>query len=236
MTIKKGEDWGTRQRVDDTIPVVSSDGAFADLFTVEDGTEQDGNSAGGNSAGGLVLRGPELVGLVPNNDVPATPRQSTNGLARTVGARGTRHDILGHERTVLPLDLGIVVLNPGSEGETRLVMASSLVVCGRFWSGVTEAAMNSAFLADWNVTPSGHPNDGRFDIVRAELSMSDRMKAKKRLVSGSHLPHPNIDVRRLREAEFRPAPTARVWIDGREHRNVALVSVVVVSDATSMAI
>lgn len=220
MTIKKGEDWGSRRLVPDTVPVVTSDAALADLFTVDDHS----------------LVGPEIVALVPNGDTPKTPRHSSNGLARTMGARGTAEAIIGHERTVVPVDLGIVVLNANSPTEQTLVMAASLVVCGRFWSGITEAAMNAAFLGDWNVTPSGHPNDGRFDVVRAELSIGDRWKARKRLVSGAHLPHPDISVRRLTEAEFTPVPSAQVWIDGRSHRHVARVHVTVVPDAVLVAI
>ena len=224
MTIKKGEDWGERTLVPAGTPIVDSDAALAGLFAVNDG------------GGELELSGPEMVGLIPNDRDSKDPRASSNGLARTMGARGTIDSLAGNERTVVPIDLGIVTVNPGSETTRHLVMAASLVVCGRFWAGVTEAAMNAAFLADWNVTPSGHPNDGRFDVVRAELSIGDRLKARKRLVSGAHLPHPDISVRRLKTAEFEPVPSARVWIDGRMYRDVARVLVVVVPDAVSVAI
>ena len=107
---------------------------------------------------------------------------------------------------------------------------------GRFWAGKTEAAMNSAFLDDWNVTPSGHPNDGRFDVITCEMSMSDRWKARKRLPAGTHVPHPDLSIRRLKHAVFRPVPTAKVFMDGRPMGAVVRVEVTVIADATSVAI
>ena len=225
MTIKKGEDWGGVGLVDPATPVAESDSDLAGTFEVMRGPDGD-----------IELVGPELVVLLPNDTEPATPREANNGLTRTVGARGTSEQVLGQERTILPIDLGVVTIDPGSEQQQDVVVASSLVICGRFWSGVTEGAMNSAFLSDWNVTPSGHPNDGRFDVVKVELGISDRFKAKKRLVSGAHIPHPNISIRRLKEAEFRPPPSSQVWIDGRGYGRAAMVTLRVFPDAVSIAI
>ena len=162
--------------------------------------------------------------------------RATNGLAKTLGARGTAEALLGEERTLLPVDLGIVTINPGSERASHLVMSSSLVVASALWGGVTEGAMNAAFLGDWNVAPSGHPNDGRFDVLRVEMRIADRLKARKRLPTGSHVPHPSISIRRLKEAEFRPASSAKLWIDGRGCGNVSVVRVRVIADAVTLAI
>lgn len=223
MTIEKGKDWGAPGEVPVDTPVARSDAELSNLFSVDDGE-------------GRTLTGPSLVVLLPNTDSPRTPRESTNGLAMTLGARGTIDSVLGSTRTLLPIDLGVVTLDAESEEPRRLVMSSSLLITGALWSGVTEAAMNAAFLDTWNVTPNGHPNDGRFDVVRAELGLADRFKARKRLATGSHVPHPNISVRRLKRAEFRPAPSSKVWIDGKPMGRVELIEVTVVPDAVTLAI
>lgn len=225
MTIEKGKDWGRRGEVGVNTPVARSDAELSEFFQVDE------------SSGTPCPKGPELVALVPNGDetVPKDPRLASNGLALTLGARGTVETVLGHERTIVPIDLGVVVIHNGSTPLT-MVMSSSLVIASKFWSGPIEGAMNSSFLGEWNVTPSGHPNDGRFDVISAELPMSDRMKARKRLPSGSHVPHPAISIRRLRSATFTPPPSARVWVDGRALGSAARVEVSVFPDAVELAI
>lgn len=227
VTIEKGKDWGRRGIVPPEVPLATSDPEIADLFTVDDSEEA------------LGLSGPELIAFAPASHAPTTtkvdPRQSTTGLASTLGARGGPDDVLGQERTILPLDLGVVTVFGKGTTET-VVMSSSLVIASKFWSGEVEGAMNSSFLGEWNVTPSGHPNDGRFDVVMAKLSMSDRLKARKRLPSGSHVPHPDISIRRLKAATFTPAPSAKVWIDGRLIGPAAKVEVVVFPDSVELAI
>lgn len=226
MTIEKGKDWGRRGLVPSEVPLATSDPEIADLFTVDDSGEQP------------TLVGPKLIAFTPGGrPSPAStgdPRLATTGLANTLGARGTPEVVLGQERTIVPIDLGIATVH----GTTTqmIVVASSLVIAHKFWSGPIEGAMNSSFLGEWNVTPSSHPNDGRFDVVSAKLSISDRLKARRRLPSGSHIPHPDISVRRLKAATFTPAANARVWIDGRELGRAAKVEVAVFADSVELAI
>ncbi len=225
MTIEKGKDWGSRGIVPADAPVVDSDAGLASLFSVE--IAEDGAAA---------ISGPALVGLIADPTPSPKPQMASNGLAKTLSARGSAEALRGNERTIVPIDLGVVTLSrPGPE-TMRIVMASSLVISSRFWAGVTEGAMNAAFLGDWNVTPTGHPNDGRFDVVRVEMSMADRLKARSRLTSGTHLPHPDISIRRLKNATFVPAPSARVRVDGHPYGACVEVAVSVIPDAVLVAI
>ncbi len=166
-----------------------------------------------------AVRGPERVGVVGGD------------LARTVGARADREEIRSGERVALPIDLGVVTID-GRE----VVMASSLLIKRPFWSGEVDAAMNASFYGAWNVTPSGHPNDGRFDVVHAALSWSDRWKARSRMVTGSHVPHPDITIRRLKSSEFTPHVRARVWLDGVCIGSASHVKFSVCADATFVLI
>ncbi len=220
MTIKKGEDWGSRGELDADAPIVSSDRALAELFSIV----RTGDDA-------PTISGPAQVGLIPNDVATNLPGTPTIDLARTVSARATAADLRSGERTLLPLDLTIVTVD-----ETDHVMAASLVIRRPYWLGVVEGAMNASFLDDWNVTPSGHPNDGRLDVVRAELSASDRWKARSRLTSGMHVPHPDIAIRRLKTHEFRPDSRATVRIDGVDRGHAHSVGFVVVPDAVIIAI
>ena len=165
------------------------------------------------------VRGPARIGLIGGD------------LARTVGARSDREEIRHGARVALPIDLGVVSID-GRD----MIMASSLIIRRPFWSGEVDAVMNASFYHSWNVTPSGHPNDGRFDVVHAELSWSDRWKARSRLPTGSHVPHPDITIRRLTTCEFTPHRVARVWLDGVRVGSASRVEVSVRADAALVLI
>lgn len=203
MTIRKGEDWGTRTMLLDGDPIVGSDHEFSSLFTVVDG----------------AVSGPERIGLVGGD------------LARTVGATAMPDELRHGERVGLPIDLGIVSI----DGVDR-VMASSLLIRRRWWRGEIDAAMNASFFGSWNVAPRGHPNDGRFDVIHADLSFGDRWKARARLDTGSHVPHPDITMRRLKACEFTPVSGARIWLDGVCVGSASHVEFSVEADATMAVI
>ncbi len=205
MTIKKGEDWGTRGQLPPDAPVVDSDAALAALFTP-------------TSAG--RLSGPPVVGLTPGGD-----------LARTLSAQGSADDLHRGERTLLPVDLAIVTVDA-----RVVVMASSLLMRRSWWTGPISGAMNASYLGDWNVAPSGHPNDGRVDVFEANLSLSDRWKARSRLPSGTHLPHPGIIVRRLKTISWDLDATRTLTIDGVDHGRPSSVTVECVPDAVTLGI
>ena len=203
MTIKKGEDWGSRGALERDAPVVASDRALAALFRV--------------SKSGLV--GPRQVGLVGGD------------LAATMGVRASEKELRSSERTLLPIDLATV-----DTGDMVVVMAASLVIRSRFWAGEIRSVMNASYLGEWNVSPAGHPNDGRLDVIEAQLGLSDRLKARKRLPAGAHVPHPSISIRRLKSVSWPVEGAQRVTIDGEQFPGVRSVSVQVCPDATVVAI
>ncbi|MFS8584718.1 MAG: hypothetical protein FWJ72_06500, partial [Acidimicrobiia bacterium] len=80
---------------------------------------------------------------------------------------------------------------------------------------------------DWDVAPRAHPGDGVLDVADVSPSMPllDRWRARGRLPSGAHVPHPDIAVSRRRALQIdlgRPTP---VWLDGErvgEARHLAV--------------
>lgn len=212
MTIEKGKDWGTRLELPTDAPIVSTDHELAQLFSID----ADGS-----------LAGPSMIGLRS----PTPEVNNASGLARTVSARASNDELRSGERTALPIDLAVVSL----DGEWH-VIAGSLVLRRPRWAGVVEGAMNASFYGDWNVAPAGHPNDGRLDVIRAELPIADRLKARKRLPAGTHIPHPGITVRRLKAGKFTPDSRARVWLDHHDFGHVHEVDFAVHPDATTIVI
>ena len=166
-----------------------------------------------------TLTGPAQVGLLGGD------------LAATLGVRATEQDLRESTRTLLPLDLAVV-----DTGATTVVMSASLLVRSPAWTGPIRAVMNAAHYGEWNVSPSGHPNDGRLDVIEATLGLGDRLKARKRLPAGLHVPHPAISIRRLKSVEWQVRSRERVWIDRVEIRGVKSLKVRVHPDATVVAI
>jgi diacylglycerol kinase family enzyme len=113
------------------------------------------------------------------------------------------------------IDVGAVIVN-----RQRFAFVAHVIARSRGWSGPVFAVMNSEWLGDWIVAPRAHPGDGYFDLVEARLSVGDRIKARRRLPTGTHVPHPAIHVRKITTTEI-PFGTSRcVYVDG-EHVGTA---------------
>ena len=74
--------------------------------------------------------------------------------------------------------------------------------------------MNAEYLGRWDVAPRAHPNDGLLDTLDLNLSLGDRLKAWRRVVAGTHVPHPGIEQRRSLSASVRFDRPVPVEADG----------------------
>lgn len=152
-------------------------------------------------------------------------------LARTCGATGAEERIRGPEAQTLPVDLGEVLL----DGALQFFVAH-LVARRSWWRGRIVAAMNAQYLGEWNVAPRGHPNDGRVDVFDADLTLGDRWKARSRLATGTHVPHPAISQRRVSGVQLDLPPGTRVWLDGECVGVVTSMSIRVAPDALTVVV
>jgi hypothetical protein len=130
-------------------------------------------------------------------------------LCRTLGGRGDEARLRSPEATRLPVDLGAVLV----DGRLHWFVAHLIARRG-WWSGRIVAAMNAEYLGPWDVAPRSHPNDGRLDTLDADLPFGDRLKARRRLATGSHVPHPGIRERRVDAAQFDFGEPMTIWLDG----------------------
>ena len=149
-------------------------------------------------------------------------------LLRTLGGRSSDGRVRRY-----PVDLLRVVL----DGTTDVPAVAHVVVRRPgpwgWWRGPLWAACNVGAIGPWDVAPRAHPNDGRLDVVAVAASMSvrERVQARRRLPTGSHLPHPRIAVARGTTVVWRPEPAAVVIVDGAPPRRAAEVAVTVEPDA-----
>jgi hypothetical protein len=130
-------------------------------------------------------------------------------LCRTLGGSGDEGRLRSSDAITMPVDLGAVLV----DGRLHWFVAH-LVARRRWWRGRALVAMNAQYLGEWDVAPRGHPNDGRLEVLDGALPLGQRLAARRRLPTGTHVPHPAIEQHRVgaHQVSFeRPTP---VWLDG----------------------
>ena len=153
-------------------------------------------------------------------------------LARTLGVTSQ-----GGRTTVneVPIDLVEVRLDDASEPLMACahVVARSPWTRGHWWRGPVLGVMNAEFIGDWDVAPRGHPNDGRAEIFEVDSSLStrDRLAARRRLPTGTHVPHPQVVTRSVRHAAWTFPQPLVVIVDGRRAGRASSLAIRVVPDA-----
>jgi len=76
--------------------------------------------------------------------------------------------------------------------------------------------MNAQWLGKLKLGPRAHPNDGLLDLTDGNLPLGDRMEARRRAHSGSHVPHPALTTRRSAHHDIDLGPGLDVWLDGTQ--------------------
>lgn len=118
-------------------------------------------------------------------------------LCRTLGGRGDRGRLDSPDATHVTCDLGSVLC----DGRLHWFVAH-LVARRSWWRGRVVAVMNAPLLDSWRVAPAGHPGDGRLDVLDGDPDLPDRVRIRRRLVPGDHVPHPAISLRRTTAQTF----------------------------------
>ena len=113
-------------------------------------------------------------------------------LCRTLGGRGDESRLRSTDAVTFPVDLGVVEID-GAEH----VFVAHLIARRSWWWGRTVAVMNAQWLGRWDVGPRSHPNDGLLDVTDGTMPFGDRLPARRRLTTGTHVPHPALATSRV---------------------------------------
>lgn len=140
------------------------------------------------------------------------------------------------ECTLLPIDaLHVKILS--LDASEKYCTAASCVEIGSFISllksGRYICVTNGGIVSGRNFAPRAHPNDGRLDIMLVAESMSfrDRLTARKKAITGTHIPHPSISLRQDETfSAKRLGERDKLQIDGVTVANWIEVSVSIVPD------
>jgi len=190
--------------------------------------------------GRLVPRPVDLLVALSDHDVAAAlavqggpPIEVGAGdLARTLGVTSA-----DRRSTINEFPIDLLEVRIGTQGEPLVacahVIARSPWTRGHAWRGPIVAVMNAEFIGDWDIAPRGHPNDGRAEVfeVAAAMTIRDRLAARRRLGTGTHVPHPQITTRSVRNATWAFPRPLDVIVDGRHVGRTSSLAVTVQPDA-----
>jgi hypothetical protein len=130
-------------------------------------------------------------------------------LCRTLGGLGDPDRLRTAEATTFPVDLGCVLL----DGHLHWFVAH-LAAHRRGWSGPFAVVMNAEWLGALDLGPRAHPGDGLLDVTEGRLGLRDRLTARRRARTGSHLPHPGLRTSRSGKADLSFPDGVPVFLDG----------------------
>ncbi len=154
--------------------------------------------------------------VLTGGDLARTLGVATGGDAREPGVEtGRRAETArsaarpGSTGVRVPADVGAALV----DGRLHRFVAH-LVARRSWWRGRLLVAANASFIGRWNAAPRSHPGDGRLDVFDADPPLAVRLAARRRLPSGSHVPHPQITQRRIAAAQYDLDPALDVYLDG----------------------
>ena len=207
MTIRPGEAWGTVGPRPDGLAVLRDDAALGEWLAARD--------------------------LRPGSATAHVVGVERGDLARTVGGSSG-----GGEARRYPMDaLRVHVRTADGETDTT-VAAAHVAVRRRWWRGALWLIGNAEYVRGHDVFPRGHPNDGIAELLEVDAAMPPRARheARRRARLGTHLPHPQLHLRRGRELRIEPGRALGVWVDGRRWRRATEVTVEVIADAYTLVV
>ncbi len=159
------------------------------------------------SDGELAALAAEAHGRGEHLVVELAPSALGGDVARTLGIAAQRPP---DERLGYQFDLGFVELDE----ERERPFVAHVSAHRRLWGGEFAVAMNCAWIGDRYFGPRAHPNDGLIDYTTGVLDPGQRLLARRRVKTGSHLPHPDLSAGRRPTWEHGFARPTPVFVDG----------------------
>ena len=204
MIGERGPDWGADYGAAGEVPpdAVAADSDAAAARIVAEARRAS------RAVPPVVLTGGDLartLGVENERDPASTPGRGTGRRAEA-----SRSDELqGATGIRVAVDVGAALV----DGRLHWFVAH-LVARRSWWRGRLLVAANASFIGRWNAAPRSHTGDGRLDVFDADPPLMVRLAARRRLPSGTHVPHPRITQRRIAASQYDLDPGLDIYLDG----------------------
>jgi len=152
-------------------------------------------------------------------------------LCRTLGGPGDEGRLRSEDAVTFPVDLGVVLLDGRLD-----VFVAHLVARRRGWRGRFAVVMNAEWLGELDLGPRAHPGDGLLDVTEGRLGLRDRLEARRRARTGSHLPHPDLRTARRGAVDLSFPGGVPVHLDGEARGHATEILVHVEPDALRVVV
>ena len=193
MTIQKGQDWGHYVARPNRLHLVADD----------------------REAGNYLNQ--HLSGANPPLEIAILKSE----MARTLGVSGANIKNSEMLRTEFDVVEATFELDDSRVRERRYFLGHAFIRSGWFRGG-TVGVLNSSFVGRRDWAPRSHPNDGKFDVIEfdASISIRQRLTAYRLMKSGSHLPHPKIRHRQMTQYSAGCVESSTLYIESIRVGNV----------------
>jgi putative lipid kinase YegS-like protein len=131
---------------------------------------------------------------------------------------------VGEDEAMSAVNAVVMGRPPDRLGGTARSAPITVTVDGRPWyegAATSIVVASGQFLRGADLVPRGHPGDGWAEVQAYALTPRERRTMRRRLATGTHVPHPSIHTTRARTVEIavddKPLP---VEVDGH-HRGRA---------------
>jgi YegS C-terminal NAD kinase beta sandwich-like domain len=160
------------------------------------------------------------LGLAP--DAAGTTEVALDALALDGGGGGTAMN-------------AVVVGRPPDRLRWTTPNASiTVTIGGRSWftgPATTVVVASGQFLRGADLVPRGHPGDGWAEVQVYTLARKERRPMRRRLVTGTHVPHPRVHTARARGVEIEVDRAIPLEVDGRARGRTRQLTVTLVPGA-----
>jgi hypothetical protein len=211
--LRHGQPWGRPATGEPELEVAGEDGALAEVAA--------------QHPGALVRYRPS-----PTSDVARALGLGRDAAGTEVALDALALDELGGARAVNAVVVG---RPPDRLRWTARASAITVTIDGRAWfagRASTVVVASGQFLRGADLVPRGHPGDGWAEVQVYSLPRGERRAMRRRLSTGTHVPHPLVRTARARRIEIEVAGRSLpLEMDGRERGRVARLTVTLVAEA-----
>ena len=192
MTIRPGDEWGIPTESEPDLLVAGSDRDLSRALSAwphPNPLIAFAPNKESNLARSIGLS-PNIAGQQPLSEI-APRRKAIGSIDAQIDA--IQYRFAGNKYLAMnALELGVSPqsLRASTRSRTIAVSVDGRKIFKGSASGVIVA--NGQFIGDADLVPRSHPGDGRLEIHIYALKAGERAAMRRRLATGTHLPHPRI--------------------------------------------